>query len=142
MENSRNFVLLPPEAGDQSDRVSYNEKLVQDMYSTFEPGGTLERRKTLVDDILEVSASTSDADVYHISESNDYYLSNTKPTRKRRKLHQRNKGKGRIPLNGLKGKISLLIFNFLVKETDRVDVFDNLLSNYRPRISEKSDIFP
>ena len=113
MKNSRNFVLLPPEAGDQSDRISYNEKLVQDMDSTFEPGGTLERRKTLVDDILEVSASTSDADVYHISESNDY-LSNTKPTRKRRKLHQRNKGKGRIPLNGLKGKISLLIFDFLV----------------------------
>ena len=84
MKNSRNIVLLPPEAGDQSDRVSDNEKLAQDMDSAFEPAGTLEvEEDVLVDDILDASASTSDAAVDDISKSNDD-LSNTKLARKRK----------------------------------------------------------
>ena len=86
MENPRNIVLLPPEAGDQSDRViSDNEKLAQDIDSAFEPGGTLNvKEDVLEDDISDASASTSDAAVDDISKSNDD-LSNTKPARKRRK---------------------------------------------------------
>ena len=83
MENPRNIVLLPPEAGDQSDRVTDNEKLAQDMDSAFEPAETFEvEENVLVDDISDASASSSDAAVDDISESNDD-LSNTKPARKK-----------------------------------------------------------
>ena len=85
LENSRSNVLFPPEAGYQSDQVSDNEKLAQDMDSAFEPAGTLEvEEDVLVDDISDASASTSDAAVDDISESNDD-LFNTKPARRRRK---------------------------------------------------------
>ena len=51
----------------------------------FEPARTFEEEENvLVDDILDAFASTSDAVVDDILESNDN-LSNTKPTRKRRK---------------------------------------------------------
>ena len=85
IENPRNIVLLPPKAGDQSDRVSDNEKFAQDTESAFEPVGTFEvEEDVLVDDISDASASTSDAAVDDIFESNDD-LSNIKPARKRRK---------------------------------------------------------
>ena len=62
MENSRNIFLLPPKAGDQSNRVSDNEKLAEDTNSAFEPAGTLEvEEDVLVDDISDASASTFDA---------------------------------------------------------------------------------
>ena len=54
MENPWNIVLLPPEVGDQSDWVSDNEKLAQDMDSAFEPAGTLEvEEDVLVDAVLK-----------------------------------------------------------------------------------------
>ena len=55
------------------------------MESAFEPVGTLEvEEDVLVDDISYAFASTSDAAVDDISESNDD-LSNINPARKRRK---------------------------------------------------------
>ena len=69
--------------------VSNNEKLAQNMDSEFEPRGTLEEEEgVLVDDILDASASTFDAGIDDISES-DNDLFNTKPACKRRKQHQR-----------------------------------------------------
>ena len=62
MEHCRNIILLPPEAGDQSDQVDDNEELAQDMHSAFEPGRTLEvEKRILVDDILDPYVSTYDA---------------------------------------------------------------------------------
>ena len=37
MENPRNIVLLPPEARDQNNRVSANEKLARDVSSSYSP---------------------------------------------------------------------------------------------------------
>ena len=65
--------------------VTDNKKLAQKMDSAFEPAGTLEEEEdVLLNDISYASASTSDAAVDNIFESNDD-LSNTKPARKRRK---------------------------------------------------------
>ena len=112
MESLKNIVLFPTEAGDQSDRVSDNVKLARDMDFAFEPAGTIEVEKdVLVDDISDASASTSDATVDDISETNDG-LFNTKPARKRRKTTSRNNRKGRIHLNGLKEKAYVLAFYF------------------------------
>ena len=69
--------------------VSDNEKLAQNMDSAFEPAGTLEEEKdVLLDDISYASASTSDAAVDDIFESN-HDLSNTKSARKRRKTTEK-----------------------------------------------------
>ena len=93
MQNPRKIFFLLPEALDQSDHVSDNEKLAQDMDSAFEPARTLEvEEDVLVDNISDASASTSDAAVDDVFDSNDD-LSNTTPASKRRKATSKKRQK-------------------------------------------------
>ena len=74
------------------------------MESAFQPVETLEvEEDVLVDDISDAYASTSDAAVDDISESNDD-LSNIKPARKKRKTASKKQQKRMDTTNGLKGK--------------------------------------
>ena len=72
IENFTSIVFLSPKAGDQSNQASYNKEFAQDKDFAFEPTTTLEvEEDVLVDDILDASASTSDAAVDDISVSNN-----------------------------------------------------------------------
>ena len=78
-------IRIPGYAPARCGHCEFQATRLQEVDFAFEPAGTLEVEEVvLVDDILDASASTSDAAVDDISESNDD-LFNSNPARKRRK---------------------------------------------------------